>query len=69
MTDGSGGPPVSGLPPVGLGHIGRHVAALIGSVLDELGDDEDPVVVGDYVEHGDHAWMVEPGAHRRWRLG
>jgi hypothetical protein len=28
--------------------------------LDEFGDDEDPMVVGDHVEQGDHAWMVEP---------
>jgi hypothetical protein len=31
-----------------------------GGGLDEFGDDEDPSVVGDHVEHDDHAWMVEP---------
>jgi hypothetical protein len=29
MTDGSGGPPVGGLPSVGLVHVGRHAVALI----------------------------------------
>jgi hypothetical protein len=29
MTDGSGGPPVGGLPPVGLVHVGRHAVTPI----------------------------------------